>query len=171
MLECIEDIELYCASGDIGSDQRTLDAVLRRLQILTESSTRVSAEVKAAYDQVRWRELAGFRNVVVHDYLGIRVERIWPISRGYPEAQGADSRNTGCNRDQALTEGPEAECLPTERQSRSQIAGDEIGYKLVLFGGFCEELGDNKIVQTVVGISGPRHLRGLKDQFQNVQVH
>jgi len=81
MLECIDDIERYCASGDMGSDQRTLDAVLRKLQILTESSTRVSAEIKTVYSQVRWRELAGFRNVVVHDYLGIRVERIWPIVR------------------------------------------------------------------------------------------
>jgi uncharacterized protein with HEPN domain len=81
MLECIDDIERYCASGDIESDQRTLDAVLRKLQILTESSMRVSAEVKTAYGQVRWRELAGFRNVVVHDYLGIRVERIGLIVR------------------------------------------------------------------------------------------
>jgi uncharacterized protein with HEPN domain len=79
MLECIEDIERYCASSNLESDQRTLDAVLRKLQILTESSMRVSSGVKAAYVQVRWRELAGFRNVVVHDYLGIRVERIWPI--------------------------------------------------------------------------------------------
>ncbi len=31
---------------------------------------RVSAEVKTEYARVRWRELAGFRNVVVHDYLG-----------------------------------------------------------------------------------------------------
>jgi uncharacterized protein with HEPN domain len=93
MLECIEDIELYCASADIGSDQRTLDAVLRKL--LTESST---------YDQVRWRELAGFRNVVVHDYLGIRVERIRPIVReDIPKLKGADSRHTGGNRDQTLT--------------------------------------------------------------------
>jgi uncharacterized protein with HEPN domain len=81
MLECIEDIERYCESSDLASDQRTLDAVLRKLQILTESSMRVSAELKTEYAQVSWRELAGFRNVVVHDYLGIRVERIGPIVR------------------------------------------------------------------------------------------
>ncbi len=40
---------------------------------------RVSAEFKAAHSEISWRELAGFRNVVVHDYLGIRAERISPI--------------------------------------------------------------------------------------------
>jgi len=79
MLECIGDIETYCRSAAIDTDQRTLDAVLRKLQILTESSMRISAELKAAHGEISWRELAGFRNVVVHDYLGIRIERIGPI--------------------------------------------------------------------------------------------
>ena len=47
MLECIGSIEVYCAAGDMESDERTLDAVLRKLQLLTESSKRVSEEVKA----------------------------------------------------------------------------------------------------------------------------
>ncbi len=81
MLECIDAIETYCAAGDIESDARTMDAVLRKLQILTESSKRVSEELKTAYPEVAWRELAGFRNVVVHDYLGIRVERVGGIVR------------------------------------------------------------------------------------------
>ena len=55
------------------------DAILRKLQLLTESSKRVSAECKDANPDVPWRELAGFRNVIVHDYLGIRVDRIMPI--------------------------------------------------------------------------------------------
>ncbi len=79
MLECIESIERYSAANDIESDELTRDAVLRKLQILAESSKRVSEARKTEFPQVRWRELAGFRNVVVHDYLGIRVERIMPI--------------------------------------------------------------------------------------------
>jgi uncharacterized protein with HEPN domain len=39
----------------------------------------VSAELKATHSEVAWRELAGFRNVVVHDYLGIKLERIEAI--------------------------------------------------------------------------------------------
>jgi uncharacterized protein with HEPN domain len=48
MLESIEAIERYCSAGDVQSDERTLEAVLRRLQILTGSSKRVSEELKAA---------------------------------------------------------------------------------------------------------------------------
>lgn len=81
MLECIESIERYSAAHDIELDELTQDAVLRKLQILAESSKRVSDARKAEFPEVRWRELAGFRNVVVHDYLGIRVERILPIVR------------------------------------------------------------------------------------------
>jgi uncharacterized protein with HEPN domain len=85
MLECIDAIESYCAAASVESDGRTLDSVLRRLQILTESSKRVSHELKAACPDVPWRELAGFRNVVVHDYLAISTERILPIvSRDIP---------------------------------------------------------------------------------------
>jgi len=79
MLECIAAIEGYCASADIEQDERTLDAVLRRLQILTESSQRISDGLRAVHPEVPWRELAGFRNVVVHEYLGIQVDRVKAI--------------------------------------------------------------------------------------------
>jgi uncharacterized protein with HEPN domain len=84
MLECIASILRYSASDRIDSDridsdELTQDAVLRKLQLLTGSSKRISAVRKAANPEVRWPELAGFRNVVVHDYLGVRVERILPI--------------------------------------------------------------------------------------------
>ena len=81
MLECIESTGNYYSSGDDERDDRTLDAILRRLQVLTESSKRVSEELKAANPHVSWREPAAFRNVVVHDYLGLRTERIWSIVR------------------------------------------------------------------------------------------
>jgi uncharacterized protein with HEPN domain len=79
MLECIESIERYSGANDIKSDELTQDAVLRKLQLLAESSKRISDALKAESPEIPWRELAGFRNVVVHDYLGIRVERIVPI--------------------------------------------------------------------------------------------
>jgi uncharacterized protein with HEPN domain len=64
MLECIESIERYTAANSIELDELTQDAVLRKLQILAESSKRVSEARKAEHPQVRWRELAGLRNVV-----------------------------------------------------------------------------------------------------------
>ena len=42
------------------------DAVIRNLQILAESSQRLSSDIKGTEPQIPWRELAGFRNVIVH---------------------------------------------------------------------------------------------------------
>lgn len=66
MGECIERIREYTA-GDRSrfEDSRLVqDAVIRNLQTLTESSQRLSDELKATEQQVPWRELAGFRNVI-----------------------------------------------------------------------------------------------------------
>ena len=45
--------------------------MIRNVQTLTESSQRLSDDIKATETQLPWRELAGFRNVIVHGYLGI----------------------------------------------------------------------------------------------------
>ena len=55
------------------------DAVLRNLQVLAESAKRVSAELKAAHPEIDWHGIVGFRNVLVHDYLGINFQRIYDI--------------------------------------------------------------------------------------------
>jgi uncharacterized protein with HEPN domain len=55
------------------------DAVMHDLRVLAESSKRTSAETKARHNDVPWRDLADFRNVVVHDYLRIDFEEIWTI--------------------------------------------------------------------------------------------
>ena len=79
--ECIGRIERYCAGGEAAFMAENLiqDAVLRNLQILAESSQQISENLKNRYSETDWRGLAGFRDVVVHDYLGINVARVWKI--------------------------------------------------------------------------------------------
>lgn len=79
--ECIARIEEYPKEGkdSFFSDIKTQDAVLRNLHTLAESSQRLSDLLKASYHKIDWRAIAGFRNVVVHDYLGLDVEQIWDI--------------------------------------------------------------------------------------------
>lgn len=55
------------------------DAVIRNLQTLAESSQRLSDDIKATEPQVPWRELSGFRNVIVHGYLGIDLGAVWLV--------------------------------------------------------------------------------------------
>ena len=79
--EAIERIEEYTQEGKeyFLEDHKTQDAVLRNLHTLAESSQRISSGLQEQYPQVDWRILSAFRNVVVHDYLGISVSRVWDI--------------------------------------------------------------------------------------------
>ncbi len=81
VLTCIQRIERYTAGGRTPflSDEKTQDATLRNLQTLAESTQRFSDALKARYPDVDWRSIAGFRNVVVHDYLGVDVAQVWAI--------------------------------------------------------------------------------------------
>ena len=92
ILECIAAINEYV--GDLGaaalSDRKTQKAVLRELQELAESTQRLSPEIKSRRPEIPWRDIAGFRNVLVHDYLGIGMPRVWSvIETGLPPLQAA----------------------------------------------------------------------------------
>ena len=56
------------------------DAVLRVLQIMAESCQRLSSEIKTAHEYIDWRGIVGFRNILVHDYLGgIDLNLVWQV--------------------------------------------------------------------------------------------
>ena len=81
MGKCIERIREYAAGDRSRFELSRLvqDAVIRNLQTLTESSQRLSEDIKATEPQVPWRELGGFRNVIVHGYLGIDLAAVWLV--------------------------------------------------------------------------------------------
>jgi len=81
--ECIRRIEENIADGKGRFlESHTLqDAVLRNLQTMAESTQRLSDNLKAAHPEIEWYRIAAFRNVLVHDYLGIDVERVWEITQ------------------------------------------------------------------------------------------
>ncbi len=88
--ECMARIHQYVADGrDVFlNDTKTQDAVLRNVQILAESVRRVSDLLKKSHPEVDWRGIAAFRNVAVHDYLGIDLRQIWDIiERDLPDLQ------------------------------------------------------------------------------------
>jgi uncharacterized protein with HEPN domain len=52
---------------------------LRNLQVLAESTQRLSEEYKNRHSDIEWRKISGLRNILVHDYLGIDAETVWVI--------------------------------------------------------------------------------------------
>ena len=79
--ECIARIEDYASGGEDSFLRSSLvqDAVLRNLQTLAESTQRLSDALKSEHTEVDWRRIAGFRNILVHDYLGVDVPQVWEI--------------------------------------------------------------------------------------------
>ena len=82
--ECIDRVESYTqgmAKEAFLASPMVQDAVIRNLQTLAESTQRLSARAKDSQPGIDWRKIAGFRNVLVHDYLGVDLDRIWTIIR------------------------------------------------------------------------------------------
>jgi uncharacterized protein with HEPN domain len=80
--ECIERIESYLGAGgktEFMASTLIQDAVLRNLQTLAESTQRLSDSLKAAHPAMPWRQVSGFRNILVHNYLGVDLEQVWLI--------------------------------------------------------------------------------------------
>jgi uncharacterized protein with HEPN domain len=63
---------------DFLDDRKLRDAVARNLQILAESTQKISQETKDEYADIPWKDISGFRNVLVHDYLeGLDLFVVW----------------------------------------------------------------------------------------------
>ena len=81
ILECIRRIEANTAGGrDAFLASYTLqDAVLRNLQTMTEATQRLSGNLKAQHPNIPWVQIAAFRNILVHNYLGIDLNVVWTV--------------------------------------------------------------------------------------------
>ena len=65
--------------------------MLRNLQTMTESTQRLSDEAKSKHPDIEWSVISAFRNVLVHDYIGIDTERIWEtITKDVPKFRNPD---------------------------------------------------------------------------------
>jgi len=70
ILDAIEKIQRIQQRGNILQDDILYDATIRNLQTLSESTQSIPDAYKAKYLDIPWREISGFRNILVHNYLG-----------------------------------------------------------------------------------------------------
>lgn len=79
--ECIQRIESYTLEGKARflATPMIQDAVIRNFEIIGEATKRLSPELKNAYSDVAWKQIAGLRDILIHDYLKVNLNRVWGI--------------------------------------------------------------------------------------------
>jgi len=96
MLECVSAIRDYIdgmAAAEFNADGKTLDAVLRRLEVLGEAAGRLlraGKETGLSFPGLALREVYDMRNALIHGYDGIDVSVVWmTITRDVPQLRQA----------------------------------------------------------------------------------
>jgi uncharacterized protein with HEPN domain len=83
--ESLERIETYLRSEnnapdkDLLDDPKTLDAVLRRLETLSDAASHLSEALKSRHPEISWREVTDFRNTLAHGYIRVKIDRVWAV--------------------------------------------------------------------------------------------
>lgn len=81
--ECIERIEEYTKGGkeEFIQTQMIQDAVIRNFEIIGEATKRLSPELRSDYSDVPWQQMAGLRDVLIHDYLKVNINLVGQIRK------------------------------------------------------------------------------------------
>jgi uncharacterized protein with HEPN domain len=76
----MDRILLYISNKDqvsFSDDQLTQDAVVRQLEIIGEATKRISLNFRSKYPQIPWSDMAGMRDVLIHDYIDVDLDIVW----------------------------------------------------------------------------------------------
>lgn len=80
IIEAINKIERYIHGIDFAAwqhDEKTVDAVIRNLEVIGEASSYLPTEVQEQYEDVPWGMMKGIRNILAHEYFGVDLEIVW----------------------------------------------------------------------------------------------
>jgi len=96
ILGAIDRIQGYVEGMDyarFAADQRTMDAVIRNLEIIGEAARSLPAEIKDAIPETDWRKIVGLRNLLLHEYFAVSTRVVWDIVQTKLDPLRAACRN------------------------------------------------------------------------------
>lgn len=80
--EAVDRIKKYTGTmslDELRTDQKTIDAVVRNLEIIGEAANRLPDDFKKDHPTIEWQKVIGLRNRIVHAYFGIDLQLVWQI--------------------------------------------------------------------------------------------
>lgn len=84
ILEALRRAEAYSAGQSYEqflADTKTQDAVIRTLEIIGEATKGLSPTLRERYAEIPWKNMAGLRDKLIHDYFGVNLDIVWQIIR------------------------------------------------------------------------------------------
>jgi uncharacterized protein with HEPN domain len=82
ILEASTRALLYCKNLDyekFSKDFKTQDAVVRNLEIIGEATKNISENIRESNSEIPWKNIAGMRDKLIHDYFGINIDVVWGV--------------------------------------------------------------------------------------------
>lgn len=80
IIDAVTKIQQYTHNmtfNDFAGDQKTVDAVVRNIEIIGEAARHVPEQIRHRYAHMPWDEMRAVRNVVAHEYFGISLPILW----------------------------------------------------------------------------------------------
>jgi hypothetical protein len=84
ILEAIDRIENYVKGQtfeEFSKNTLVIDAVIRNFEIIGEATKQIPVEVKTDNPLIKWKEMAGMRDKLAHEYFGVNVEILWKTAK------------------------------------------------------------------------------------------
>jgi len=84
MLDAIQKARAFCADMTFESfarDDKTVYAVIHAIEVIGEAAKKIPPSVRKNNSDIPWRDIAGMRDKLVHDYFGVDLQTIWTTVR------------------------------------------------------------------------------------------
>ena len=82
ILDCIHKIQEYTTGmnqDNFLNNSLIQDGVIRNLEIIGEATKQLNQEFRSKYPQIEWKKIAGMRDKLIHDYIGVDLWAVWGV--------------------------------------------------------------------------------------------
>lgn len=78
-IQLIEEYALHLTGEKFKKDRALQDAIIRRLEIIGEAVKNIPASFKSKHPDIPWKQMAGMRDVLIHEYFDIDLSLTWSV--------------------------------------------------------------------------------------------